>query len=185
MNYNSKLLKYTTKFINFDSQMGGTNIDKTQLQTFIESASVLELVKPNRLVLIKNTYELKKLSKSVKSDDRMSGASLSHGPHVATLCLVDPTYTIFDKDKVLSFINFQTATHPSYGTYIHINYSFTYVKYRGKGYNPLLRQIVELIAKNINICRLMSVPLEGASSVIVLKKMGYVEDGPFYYKIVC
>ena len=185
MNYNSKLLKYTTKFINFNSQMGGTNIDKTQLVEFIESATILDFVKPNRLVLIEKPSELKKLSKSVKSDDRMSGTSLSHGPHIATLCLVDPTYTTFDKNKILSFINFQISTHPSYGTYIHINYIFTYVEYRGKGYNPLLIQIVELIAKNINICRLMSVPLEGASSVIVFKKMGYVEDGPFYYKIVC
>ena len=185
MNYNSKLSKYVNKFINFNAQIGGTDINKGQLMEFIESAPILELVKPNRLVLIENPSELKKLSKSVSGNDRMSGASLSHGPNIATLCLVDPTYTDFDISKILSFINFQTSTHQSYGTYIHVNYSFTYVQHRGKGYNPLLRQIVELFAKSINICRVMSVPLEGASSIIVLKKMGYIEDGPFYSKTLC
>jgi hypothetical protein len=187
MDYQKKLFKYISKYLKFKSDVGGTELDKVKLAEFINSEMITNLVKPNKLALVDDIKDIKLLSKSVKKDDPKSGTVLSSGPNIITLCLVKPTYTSFNIDDIMSFINFTISEHPTYGSNIYINYSFTYTIHRGKNYNPLLRQIIEEIAKDLKICKILSVPLPGASSIKVLDAMGYIKekDGPIYYKIVC
>jgi len=66
--------------------------------------------------------------------------------------------------------------------YVYINFTYTFVKYRQKGHNRLLRQLVENIAKELNLEYVVSLPFENASSRIVLEKMGYLSDNRIYTK---
>jgi hypothetical protein len=158
-----------------------------------------DIIYPNRLGWINNLEELKDLSISIKKDDPNTNMTLLYGSNIKNIYLLSPT------NQIISFISFQLKSSESSADlselfkmfklskppiltnidqYIYIVYSFTYTAYRGNRYNQLLRQIVEMIAKQIKISCIISEPLFGANSIKVLKRMNYINYDFIYYKLI-
>ncbi len=136
-----------------------------------------------KFVVIDSRNKLKKICSLVKKDNESFGTNLIFDNKNFTVCLVN-------SDKVMSLISFKICKNKQLELgevkcitdYIYINFTYTFVRYRQQGYNKLLRQLVENIAKELNVEYVVSLPFENASSQIVLKKMGYISDGNIYYK---
>ena len=72
---------------------------------------------------------------------------------------------------VVSYIYFTVYTD-----YVHINYSFTSTPYRRLGYSTILRNYIIEFTKKNNIKMILSVPFEGANSMSILKRIGFIKN---------
>lgn len=66
--------------------------------------------------------------------------------------------------------------------YIHINYSYTFKKYRNMGMNKKLRLWIESYCVENSIQYVVSVPLSDSNSSIVLSKLAYIKIDNYYLK---
>jgi hypothetical protein len=65
---------------------------------------------------------------------------------------------------------------------IHINFSYTFEKYRNKKLNKKLRLWLESYTLVNKINYIISVPLPDSNSEIILKKLGYKKKDTYYFK---
>lgn len=65
--------------------------------------------------------------------------------------------------------------------YLLFNYAYTYPEFRRRGYSRLLRGSAVRYAKVIGKAQVVSVPLPGANSEGLLKKMGFQRADGMYY----
>lgn len=159
------------------------------LMTFIELDEFDYSSEFYKIFIISNKLELTRLSKSVKQDDPSCGVILSNKHNIYTLCLKNT-----ENNDNISFVNFKLfddATDTTNITnttnhYIYINYTFTYITHRQNGFNKMLRLLVERIAKHFikSNPKIISVPLPGANSCIVLDKLNYNNNNGVYCKIL-
>ena len=98
------------------------------------------------------------------------------------LCVINKT-----NSEIISFIWFGIYKNKidldmEEKTYIHINYSYTFKKYRNIGLNKKLRLWIESYCKKNNIKYIVSVPLTDSNSKYVLDKIGYIKINSYYLK---
>lgn len=65
--------------------------------------------------------------------------------------------------------------------YLLFNYTYTYPEFRRYGYSQILRDAAIEYARDIGKSRVVSVPLPGANSEGLLKKMGFQRSEEMYY----
>jgi len=137
----------------------------------------------NRFIIINSKNKLKQICTLVNRDDKNCGTKLMFSNEVFTVCVVD-------SDQIISLISFKICKNKEIEIdeikfitdYLYINFTYTFVRYRQKGYNKILRQLLEDIAKYLNLEYVVSVPFENANSKIVLEKMDYLSKNNIYYK---
>jgi hypothetical protein len=124
-------------------------------------------------------YILKELDKKIKLDDVKSGCSLP------TL-LEKNNFIILLKNKnsgeIYSFIWYGYYFNNTYNNYLHVNFSFTFIKFRNKGYNKLLRLQLENICASNNIKYITSAPFDNSPSKIILANLGYLDNKTHFVK---
>lgn len=65
--------------------------------------------------------------------------------------------------------------------YLLFNYSYTYPEFQRRGYSHLLRNAAIEYARDQGLARVVSVPLPGANSEPLLRKMGFEKVDEHYY----
>lgn len=124
-------------------------------------------------------YIIKELNKKIKSDDAKSGCLLP-------IPLEKNNFIILLKNKnsgeIYSFIWYGYYFNDTYGNYLHVNFSFTFIKFRNKGYNKLLRLQLENICASNNFKYITSAPFEDSSSRIILENLGYMDNKTHFVK---
>ena len=137
------------------------------------------------ITLVDSKKNLKLLLKRIKNDcGTMEGCILPKkiNSNENLVCLIDKT----NKD-IVSFIWFGTYYNKIYfdsteTIYLHINYSFTFKKYRNIGLNKKLRLWLESFCNKNNIGYIVSVPLSESNSINILEKLGYIKINTYYLK---
>ena len=128
-----------------------------------------------------NDYQniIKQLNKKIKLDDIKSGCILPK-------LLFFKNFIILIKNnnsnEICSFIWYGYYSNEKFGNFLHINFSFTFVKFRNKGYNKLLRLELEKICINDKIQYITSTPFEDSPSTKILINLGYNNEKSFFYK---
>ena len=124
------------------------------------------------LKYVNKPKELANLNKQIKKDgDRVSQGSvpviLQSDNHI--ICLKEKL-----TDKICSFIYFSIRNNfENLDKIIYINYSYTFINYRKKGLNKMLRLVLEGACKINNYKAIVSVPFIDSESRIVMDKLGY------------
>ena len=66
--------------------------------------------------------------------------------------------------------------------HLHINYSYTFKKFRNNGFNKKLRLWIETYGVENNIENITSIPLPDSNSKYILEKLGYIKTDKYYIK---
>lgn len=144
--------------------------------------------------LLESENELKLLSKHIKNDNAFGDKDI-----VIEGCIIpkklkstDFIVCLYHDNKIISFIWFGLYSNNIYISanskkYLHVNYSYTFKKYRNNGFNKKLRLWIESYCYENNIRYIVSVPLPVSNSNFILEKMNYSKinhDGmnPYYIK---
>ena len=144
----------------------------------------LDIMSNSERVELLDSSMLKLLGKKVKNNSNSCNLpkKLKQDDYIVAL---------FDNDEIASFIWFGIYENDMLKhdekkiQYIHINYSYTFEKYRKMGMNKKLRNWTELFGNMSNIKFVVSIPLPEANSTTVLEKMGYTrrENEEYIYYI--
>lgn len=117
--------------------------------------------------------ELKELNKKIKNDqDKTTSGfvptNLDFNNFV--ICLKNKS-----TDEIVAFLHFEIRKNfLDIPKYLFIIYSYTFINYRKKGLNRMLRLTLEEASKINNIDAIVSIPFPEAESRIVMNKLGYV-----------
>lgn len=87
-----------------------------------------------------------------------------------------------NSDEILSFIWYGFYHNDKFGTILHVNFSFTFNKFRFNGFNKLLRVELEKICIGNNIQYITSTPLENSPSKKILINLNYIMEFNCFYK---
>jgi hypothetical protein len=122
---------------------------------------------------------IRELNKKIKSDDIESGSLLPK-------FLDENNFIIILKNKnskeIYSFIWYGYYFNDNFGNFLHINFSFTFIKFRNNGYNKLLRLQLENICIRNKINYITSTPFEDSPSKTILVNLGYQNENKHFYK---
>ena len=122
---------------------------------------------------------IRELNKKIKFDDIETGSILPK-------FLEEDNFIILLKNKnsneIYSFIWFGYYFNDDLGDFIHINFSFTFIKFRTNGYNKLLRLELENICISNKYKYITSTPFEDSLSKSVLINLGYQNNSTYFYK---
>lgn len=122
---------------------------------------------------------IKSINRKIKKDDRITGTSLP-------VNIDDDNFIILLKNtksnEVLSFIWCGFYSNKEFGEILHVNFSYTFIKYRNNGYNKLLRLELEQISKQNKINYITSTPFEHSHSKNILIKLNYKQKSNYFYK---
>lgn len=122
---------------------------------------------------------IKKLNKIIKSDDNDSGTYLPKKLNSDNFLILLKNKNL---DKIVSFIWYGFYLNSELGKILHINFSYTFNKFRNNGYNKLLRLKLEKICISENIAYITSVPFENSPSKKILINLGYDSKLNYFYK---
>lgn len=119
------------------------------------------------------------INNKIKSDDINNGCTLPNFLENNNKIILLKN-NIFD--EICSFIWYGYYFNDDFGNFLHVNFSFTFVKFRNNGYNKLLRLELENICINNNIQYITSTPFEDSPSIKILKNLGYNNKKSYFYK---
>jgi len=139
----------------------------------------------NFLIKPIQTGMLSLLGKKIKNENgTIEGCILPKKikPNEIVVCVINKV-----NQDIISFIwfgNYINKINPDLieKQYIHINYSYTFIKYRNLGLNKKLRLWIESFGIQNNIEYIVSVPLSDSNSKYVLEKLGYTKINLYYLK---
>lgn len=122
---------------------------------------------------------ISKINKNIRLDDKETGTYLPHK-------LSDDNFIIFirniNSNEIISFIWYGYYLNQELGKILHINYSYTFKKYRANGFNKFLRLELEKICRQNNIKYITSTPLEQSNSKTIMFGLGYDIGINYFYK---
>lgn len=137
--------------------------------------------------LIEYNIELELLSDEIKKDNNnnLEGCVIPR-----KLKLTDSVICIRNKitKEICSFIWFGIYRNIFFDIslekviYLHINYSYTFKKFRNNGFNKKLRLWIETYCVENNIGYIISVPFPDSNSKYILEKLGYIKINTYYMK---
>ena len=128
-----------------------------------------------------NGYQniIKQLNKKIKFDDIKSGCTLPNFLEINNKIIMLKNK---NSNEILSFIWYGYYSCDDFGNFLHINFSFTFVKFRNNGYNKLLRLKLEKIGIQNKIQYITSTPFENSPSKKILINLGYQNGKTYVYK---
>ena len=133
------------------------------------------------IIIDKNSLSqfIRKINKKINSDNKESGTNIpSILPNDNFIILLRDTKS----DSILSLIWYGIYQNDEFGKILHVNYSYTFLQFRNKGYNKLLRTKLELIGIENCVEYMTSCPFENSGSRQILIKLGYTNRNNFFYK---
>jgi len=132
-----------------------------------------------KLCYILETDKIKKLSNQIKKNDKTNGTKLPSK-------LSDNEYIIGFEDlvsnNIVSFIWFGIYENEDMGKFTHINYTFTFEKFRQNGLNKKLRFQIEKFCQINKIQTITSKPFEDSPSKKILQTLGFFFNENYYWK---
>lgn len=143
----------------------------------------------SNIKFIKSVIELKSLSSDIKKDNSNNNFEGCIIPK--KIKLTDFIICIENKKSknICSFIWFGIYNNEIFydvnlgkKMYLHINYSYTFNKYRNKGLNKSLRLWIENWCVKNRIEYILSVPLPNSNSKYILEKLNYRKINTHYIK---
>ena len=140
---------------------------------FVYTIEILDINSNN------NQNIIKQLNTKIKLDDIKSGCILPK-------FLKNNNFIILFKNnnsnEICSLIWYGYYFNNKFGNFLHINFSFTFVKFRNKGFNKLLRLELEKICIKEKFQYITSSPFEDSPSTKILINLGYHNEKSFFYK---
>ncbi len=119
------------------------------------------------------------VNKNIKKDDDSCGTNLPKK-------LDDNTFILVLKDiltkEIISLLWYGNYYSDSIGNFTNINFTYTFKKFRQKGFNKFLRIKLEEICIGNGIEIITSTPFEDSPSKNILEKIGYVKNLNYYWK---
>jgi hypothetical protein len=85
-------------------------------------------------------------------------------------------------DEILSFIWYGFYDNERFGRILHINFSYTFNKFKNNGFNTFLRLQLEKICIKNKIKYITSLPFENSPSKKILIKLSYKSELNYFYK---
>ena len=124
----------------------------------------LDIIKINKDIIKDNNIDRTFLPNQLKDNEYIIG------------------YVDLKTNNIISFIWFGIYKNNEFGTFTHINYSYTFVKYRQNGLNVKLRIQIEKFCFENKIQTLTSKPFEDSLSKKILLGLGFCNNSNYYYK---
>ena len=125
--------------------------------------------------------EIKQLNYNIKKDNKFDGtiipSNLDNNQYILAIKYKNDTMY-----KIASFIWFGIYNGVELGKYLHINYSYTFVKFRNNGLNKKLRVQLEKICLKNNISTITSKPFDNSMSKNILLSLNYIQMPDYYCK---
>ena len=119
------------------------------------------------------------LNKKIKSDDNTTGTFLPKQ-------LDKDNFIVMLKDKISyeisSFIWYAFYPNDIFIKILHVNFSYTFNKFRFKGLNKSLTLELEKIGRNNKIQYITLTPFENSPIKKILIKLGYTSQINYFYK---
>ena len=141
-----------------------SNMEPTHIDISIE---ILSQLSPDCEKIIKQ------INKKIKSSGDNSGSVLNKKLEKNNFILL---LSNIKTKEIVSFIWYGIYFNDNFGDFLHVNFSYTFVKFRNRSYNKLLRVQLEKIGLDNNIQYITSTPFDNSPSKKILINLGYSND---------